>query len=82
MTEKDYRDIDRGATRDIDYVGLSFVHSAHDIEVLRGYMAEQRFRCNWMIAKIETKLAIEDGELERIVEASDAVMVARGDLCG
>lgn len=79
LTEKDYRDIDWGATRDIDYVGLSFVHSAHDIEVLRGYMAEQGSDA-LIIAKIETKLAIEDGELERIVEASDAVMVARGDL--
>ncbi|MGB3023660.1 MAG: pyruvate kinase [Candidatus Saccharimonadales bacterium] len=79
LTEKDYRDIDWGATRDIDYVGLSFVHSAHDIEVLRGYMAEQGSDA-LIIAKIETKSAIEDNELERIVEASDAVMVARGDL--
>lgn len=79
LTEKDYRDIDWGATHDIDYVGLSFVHSAHDIEVLRGYMAEQGSDA-LIIAKIETKSAIEDNELERIVEASDAVMVARGDL--
>ncbi|MFZ1812384.1 MAG: pyruvate kinase [Candidatus Saccharimonadales bacterium] len=79
LTEKDYRDIDWGATRDIDYVGLSFVHSAHDIEVLRGYMAEQGSDA-LIIAKIETKSAIEDEELEHIVEASDAVMVARGDL--
>ncbi len=79
LTEKDYRDIDWGATRDIDYVGLSFVHSAHDIEVLRGYMAEKGSHA-LIIAKIETKSAIEDDELEHIVEASDAVMVARGDL--
>lgn len=79
LTEKDYRDIDWGAARDIDYVGLSFVHSAHDIEVLRGYMAEKGSHA-MIIAKIETKSAIEDDELEHIVEASDAVMVARGDL--
>ena len=79
LTEKDYRDIEWGASRDIDYVGLSFVHSAHDIEVLRGYMAEQGSDA-LIIAKIETKPAIDDDELEHIVEASDAVMVARGDL--
>ncbi len=79
LTEKDYRDIEWGATRDIDYVGLSFVHSAHDIEVLRGYMAEQGSDA-LIIAKIETKPAIDDDELAHIVEASDAVMVARGDL--
>lgn len=79
LTEKDYKDIAWGAKKDIDYVGLSFVHSAHDLEVLRGYMAEQGSTA-LIIAKIETKSAIEDDELEHIVEASDAVMVARGDL--
>lgn len=79
LTEKDYRDIDYGAGQDIDYVGLSFVHSAHDIEVLRGYLAEKGSDA-MIIAKIETKAAINEEELEHIVEASDAVMVARGDL--
>ncbi len=79
LTEKDYRDIDYGVTQDIDYVGLSFVHSAHDIELLRGYLAEKGSEA-LIIAKIETRAAIDDDELERIVEASDAVMVARGDL--
>ena len=79
LTEKDYRDIDAFANKDIDYVGLSFVHSAHDIDVLRGYLAEKGSEAQ-IIAKIETKAAIDEEELERIVEASDAVMVARGDL--
>lgn len=79
LTPKDYRDIDWSADKDIDYIGLSFVHSAHDIEVLRGYMAEKGSEA-LIIAKIETKSAIDDDELEHIVEASDAVMVARGDL--
>lgn len=79
ITEKDYQDIDWGADKDIDYVSLSFVQTAHDIEVLRGYLAEKGSTAQ-VIAKIETKSAIEPGELERIVEASDGVMVARGDL--
>ena len=79
LTEKDYRDIDYGVTKDIDYVALSFVQSANDIETLRGYMAEKGSTAQ-IIAKVETKAAIEESELERIVEASDAVMVARGDL--
>jgi pyruvate kinase len=79
LTPKDYKDIDFGATRDIDYVALSFVHSASDIESLRGYLAEKGSTAQ-IIAKVETKAAIEGSELEKIVEASDGVMVARGDL--
>lgn len=79
LTEKDYADIDWGIDRDFDYVGLSFVHHSSDIEMLRAYLTERGSDAH-IIAKIETKTAIEPGELERIVEASDAVMVARGDL--
>ncbi len=79
LTPKDYEDIDYGAKQDFDYVGLSFVHRASDIEMLRGYLAGKGSRAH-IIAKIETKTSIEPGELERIVEASDSVMVARGDL--
>lgn len=79
ITAKDYKDIDFGATQDIDYVALSFVQSAGDIELLRGYMAEKGSTAQ-IIAKVETKAAIEPGVLEHIVEVSDGVMVARGDL--
>lgn len=79
LTEKDYADIDFGVTHDIDFVGLSFVHSAYDIELLRGYLAEKGSEAQIM-AKIETSAAIDDEELTKIVELSDAVMVARGDL--
>ncbi len=79
LTPKDYADIDFGATLDIDFVGLSFVHRARDVEILRGYLGEKGSDAQ-IIAKIETKTAIEEDELEKIVEASDGVMVARGDL--
>lgn len=80
ITEKDYRDIDYGVTQDIDYIALSFVQSAADMETLRAYIAEKGREDIHLVAKIETKAAIEDEELEQIVEACDAVMVARGDL--
>ncbi len=79
LTEKDYKDLEYGAKTDIDYVALSFIQSAHDIETARGYLAQLGSTAH-IIAKVETKQAIEDEELERIVEASDGVMVARGDL--
>lgn len=79
LTEKDYRDLEYGAKNDIDYVALSFIQSAHDIETARGFLGQHGSTAQ-LVAKIETKAAIEESELERIVEASDAVMVARGDL--
>jgi pyruvate kinase len=79
LTQKDYADIDYAVTQDVDFVALSFVQSATDIEVLRGYLADKESHMH-IIAKVETKSAIEEESLEHIVEVSDAVMVARGDL--
>jgi pyruvate kinase len=79
LTEKDYRDLEYGAKTDIDYVALSFIQSARDVETARGFLADIGSTAH-IIAKVETRAAIEDAELERIVEASDGVMVARGDL--
>jgi len=79
LTEKDYRDLEWGAARDIDYVALSFIQSAHDVEAARGFLGEHGSTAQ-VVAKIETKAAIDETELEHIVEASDGVMVARGDL--
>ena len=80
ITEKDYRDIDFAIENDIDFIALSFVQSAEDIEVLRGYLAASNREDIHLIAKIETKAAIEEEILEHIVEVCDGVMVARGDL--
>lgn len=79
LTEKDLRDIDYGADKDIDYVALSFVQSADDIVKLKQLLADQGSTAK-VVAKIETKAAIEPSMLEEIVKVSDAVMVARGDL--
>lgn len=80
ITEKDMADIEFGASRDFDYVALSFVQSASDIEKLRQILLSHGSNAQ-IIAKIETKKAIESDEnLEEIVKATDGIMVARGDM--
>jgi pyruvate kinase len=79
LTAKDLRDIDYGATKDYDYISLSFVQSPGDIERLKQLLKEKGSTAR-VIAKIETKAAIRDDVLEEIVKVSDGIMVARGDL--
>lgn len=80
ITDKDMADIEFGAARDFDYVALSFVQKPEDIEKLRQILLSHGSTAR-IIAKIETKKAIEtDENLEKIVEASDGIMVARGDM--
>ncbi len=78
--EKDIRDIDWGATRDFDYVAISFVQTAEDIRIFRKMLEERNYDAK-IIAKIETKGAVmDDKNLEEIVEATDGIMIARGDM--
>lgn len=79
LTEKDLADIEFGATQDYDYVALSFVQSEEDINNLRQILVSHGSDAH-IIAKVETKAAIEPETLEAIVRVSDGVMVARGDL--
>ncbi len=79
LTPKDMKDIEQGAAMDVDYVALSFVQSADDINNLRQMLVGLGSDAQ-IIPKIETKAAIKDGVLEEIVRVSDGVMVARGDL--
>ena len=79
LTPKDLKDIEYGFTQDIDYVALSFVQSAEDIRNLRQILVAGGSQAQ-IIAKIETKAAITPEEMEKIVKATDGIMVARGDL--
>jgi pyruvate kinase len=80
ITEKDMSDIEYGASRDFDYVAMSFIQSADDVEKLRQILASYGSRAQ-IIAKIETKKAIEDdATMEAIVKATDGIMIARGDM--
>ncbi len=78
LTPKDRKDLVFGIAQNVDFITLSFVRTASDIHLLRKLIAKQTNRDIAIIAKIETKSAIE--HLEEIVEATDVVMVARGDL--
>jgi pyruvate kinase len=77
LTAKDRRDVAWIAAHDIDLVALSFVRSADDIEQLRRLLVEAGCDAQ-IVAKVEKPEAV--AAIESIVAASDAVMVARGDL--
>ena len=77
ITAKDRADLIYGSSKDIDYVAMSFVQTADDIFGMQKLLKNMNFNAK-IIAKIETKLAVDN--LEDIVIASDAVMIARGDL--
>lgn len=75
LTPKDKKDLIFGLEQGVDFVTLSFVRDANDIRQLRKLIGNHKVS---IVAKIETKFAIEN--LEEIVDASDVIMVARGDL--
>jgi pyruvate kinase len=77
LTEKDLRDLEFALELGVDYVALSFVRSVDDCRALRELL-QAADSTALIIAKIEKAEALE--ELDEIVTASDAVMVARGDL--
>jgi pyruvate kinase len=77
FTEKDRGDATVGLEEGIDFLALSFVREAKDIELLRGFLTEKKSKVR-IIAKIEDQTAITN--LDDIVRACDALMVARGDL--
>lgn len=77
LTEKDRIDLDFALSQNVDWIGLSFVRSARDIIELKHIISKQKGKAK-VIAKIEKPEAIED--IDEIITASDALMVARGDL--
>ena len=78
MTEKDKRDLAFGLALGVDMVALSFVQSADDVTRVRAILIHEGRPKVPLIAKLERPEAID--RLEEILDASDAVMVARGDL--
>lgn len=77
ITAKDRADLIYGSAKDIDYVAMSFVQTADDIFAMEKLLKNMNFKAK-IIAKIETKLAVDN--LEEIVLAADSLMIARGDL--
>jgi len=77
LTKKDREDIKTAVALDADYIAISFPKSALDVELARTLVRKAGGTAS-IIAKIERAEAIND--LEAIIDASDAIMVARGDL--
>lgn len=80
LTDKDIADIKTAAEIDVDYLAVSFPRSAEDMNFARKLMEAAGGRAG-LVSKIERAEAVADDEvLDDIIRASDAVMVARGDL--
>jgi pyruvate kinase len=77
FTDKDYEDAEFALKEGVDYLGLSFVQNVAHIQVARDLLKKHKSSAK-IITKIEKNEAIQN--LEEIILASDAVMVARGDL--
>lgn len=77
LTEKDREDLEFALQLGVDYVALSFVRQPEDILELRG-LCRKGLECAPIIAKLEKPEAL--ARLKEVVQAADAIMIARGDL--
>ena len=78
LTEKDREDLRFAAEQDFDYVAASFVRKAEDVEDIREELCRHGGQGIRIISKIENLEGVDN--LNEIIEASDGLMVARGDL--
>lgn len=80
LTEADVCDLQFACQHGVDYIAISFARSAKDLEQARELVEQQGASCG-IIAKLERAEAVaSDANIDTIILASDAVMVARGDL--
>lgn len=77
LTEKDEKDLEFGISQELDWVALSFVREAQDVIDLKKRLKDANVHTK-VIAKIEKPEALDN--IDAILEATDGVMVARGDL--
>ena len=77
LTEKDIEDIDFGIIHNIDFIAVSFVKTKEDVIELRNYLKKKNEDIQ-IISKIEHQKAVDN--FDEILEVSDGIMVARGDL--
>jgi len=77
LTEKDLKDLDFGLSQKVEYVCMSYVGTAHDVERLREEISKRNGSAKVM-AKVERREALDN--IDAIIAAADAVMIGRGDL--
>jgi pyruvate kinase len=78
LTEKDHQDLLFAISKEVDWIALSFVRNAKDMQNLREIIEKKSDEKIPIIAKIEKPEAIDS--IEEIIQNSDGIMVARGDL--
>jgi len=86
MSDKDRVDIRYGMTKDVDFVAASFIQNADGVREIRDYMTKCAEELGWddgmplplVISKIESTTGVKN--FDEILEESDGIMVARGDL--
>lgn len=78
LTQKDVDDIKFGITKGVDYIAASFIRSASDVLAIRKVLEENGGGDVKIISKIESRDGVDN--IDEILEVTDAVMVARGDL--
>ncbi len=77
LTENDLKQLDGASNELVDYVGLSFVRNKEDIRILKKELKKRNLSAA-IISKVENQAALDN--LDEIIEESDSIMVARGDL--
>ncbi len=77
VTDRDFEFLEYGLKKGVDWVAVSFVRSAEEVERVKHFIAQRKGTAR-VLAKIEKHEAL--GDIERIIEVADGIMVARGDL--
>lgn len=78
LTDRDISDIRFGIEQGIDYIAASFIRKKDDVSQIRRVIEEENASHIMIISKIENRQGVEN--LDEIIEASDGIMIARGDL--
>ncbi len=78
LTERDIEDIKFGIEQDVDYIAASFIRKAEDVISIRRILEDNNADNIMIISKIENRQGVEN--IDEIIEVSDGIMVARGDL--
>ena len=78
VTEKDIEDIKFGIENDVDFIAASFIRKAEDVLQIRKILEDNGGEDIEIISKIENQQGVDN--IDEIIEASDGIMVARGDL--
>lgn len=78
ITEKDKDDLRFACNMDVDYVAASFIRKAADVEEVRNFLNDNGGKDIKIISKIESQEGVDN--IDSILEVTDAIMVARGDM--